>query len=142
MATTVQQLEREAAKREALEIEVKQLGEQMEDDKRRLQSRHTAELERRRTEWEDERNTLLTIIQNECNSAFDRRREKWATKSSPTSVDTQFFPAQLNVDTELDEQQSAGRIHGAKTVASVISPAYSDFDSVLRETEEFIQSLM
>jgi hypothetical protein len=144
MATTMQQYERETARRDAMEKQVKQLNQQLEDDKNHLKNRHAAELERRRAEWEEQRSTLLEIIQKECNSVFERKRMGWS-KSSPTSVagGEDFFSELLTVDTNMDEpspgQKYASRV---STSPSMISPAFSDIDSVLRQTEELVESIM
>jgi hypothetical protein len=144
MATTMQQYERETARRDAMEKEVKHLNQQLEDDKKHLKNRHAAELERRCAEWEEERSTLLEIIQKECNSVFERKRMGWS-KPSPTSVTggDNFFSESLTVDTNLDAP-SQGRKYASRgsTGPSIISPAFSDIDSVLRQTEELVESIM
>jgi hypothetical protein len=137
MATTMQQYERETARRDAMEKQVKQLNQQLEDDKNHLKNRHAAELERRRAEWEEERSTLLEIIQKECNSAFERKRTGWS-KSSPASFagGADFFSELLTVDTNMDAPSRVS------TSPGMISPAFSDIDSVLRQTEELVESIM
>ena len=144
MATTMQQYERETARRDAMEKQVKQLNHQLEDDRNRLKNRHAAELERRRTEWEEERSTLLEIIQKECNSVFERKRMGWS-KPGPTSVagGADFFSELLTVDTNMDAP-SPGRKDASRvsTSPSMISPTFSDIDSVLRQTEELVESIM
>lgn len=144
MATTMQQYERETARRDAMEKQVKQLNHQLEDDRNRLKNRHAAELERRRTEWEEERSTLLEIIQKECNSVFERKRMGWS-KAGPPSVagGAEFFSELLTVDTDIDAP-SQGRKDASRfsTSPSMISPTFSDIDSVLRQTEELVDSIM
>jgi hypothetical protein len=143
VTSTTQQCEREVTRREALERSVDELNHRTEQDKKQLLARHGEEREKRRMEWEMERDTLLTVIQTDCNSAFERRRSNIARPSpsrpSPTTVDSDFF-SKMTVDTSRPEP-SPSRIVPAWT-PSLISPAYSDIDSVLRETEDLIQSIM
>jgi hypothetical protein len=145
MATTMQQYERETARRDAMEKQVKQLNKQLEDDRNRLKNHHTTELERRRTEWEEERSTLLEIIQKECNSAFERKRMAWS-KSGTTSVTNgaDFFSELLTVDTTNMDAPSIGRKYASRVSPSpsVISPTFSDIASVLRQTEELVESIL
>jgi chromosome segregation ATPase len=144
MATTMQQYERETARRDAMEKQVKQLNQQLEDDKNRLKNRHAAELERLRAEWEEERSTLLKMTQEECNSVFERKRMGWS-KSNSTSVagGAGFFSERLTVDTNTDAP-SPGRKYASRvsTSPSTISPTFSDIESVLRQTEELVESIM
>lgn len=137
VTSTTQQCEFEVARRESLERSLKQLNRQAEQEKKELIIRHEEELEKRRMNWEMEKETMLTVIQSDCNSAFDHRRGNIARQSpsrSPTTVDSEYF-SKMTVDTSRSEPSPARS-------ATMISPAYSDIDSVLRETEDLIQSIM
>ncbi len=142
-----QQYEREANRRASLELSIKQLNHDVEQERERIRSRYLEDLEKRRREWVMERDTLLTIIQKDCNMAFEQhwrqpqhssRTPKYMSPSrpSPTAVDEDFFPSKqpLTIDTASEPTFGTG--------ANLISPVYSDIDDVLRETETLIQSMM
>lgn len=148
ISNITQQYEREASRRASLEFNIKQLNLDMEQERERLQSSHMEDLEKKRREWELERDTLLTIIQKDCNLAFEQhwrqpnhssRTPKYTspshTSSAPT-INTDFFPSKqpLTIDTTLEPDFESG--------ANLVSPAYSDIDDVLRETEDLIQSIL
>jgi hypothetical protein len=157
----IQQHEKETARRKALERTMEHLQFEFEDEKKRLATRSALELRKRRAEWEEERSSLLTIIQRECNSVFERKKNNFAhdqqhqrtvpsraegdigvSNLPPLVVDTARGdllgdlpgkdPSPLNV---------VGLARSTTSTARLISPTFSDFDSVLRETEELVQGL-
>lgn len=166
VASTTQQFEREAIRREKLERTVDKVNQQADRERKELQARHLEELEKRKAGWEMERDTLLTMIQKDCNSTFERHKKRptttgtkkkvepiplsTSTEYGPTSImddDNDYFStARLSVDTghNVDDDPLEGFISSTKNKKSpsLISPAYSDIDSVLRETEDLIQSIM
>jgi hypothetical protein len=152
IATTMQQCERETARRVAMEKTVKNLNGQLDFEKKHLITRHATELQKLRDEWEEERNTLLSIIQKECNSVFDRKMSSLArhiprpstTPIATATATSAFFSESLTVDTDTYPVSSSPR---RKSYASrsppLISPlSLSDFGQFLRETEELVQSIM
>lgn len=155
LAEIIQQHERETARRYALERTNRQITEKFESEKQSLAKRHSAELQRCRTEWEEERNTLLAVIQEECNSLFESKRSSFARQPSPRSdASHELLPGQgLVVDTSRNNDNGEGeeveasnqqrRIDSTRSTstAPVISPTFSDMDSVLRETEQLIEGL-
>lgn len=147
IAQTTQQYEREASRRASLETTIQKLSREMEEERDRLRTRQAEELETKRREWEVERDTLLTIIQKDCNLAFEQHRRQRQSPSrtpkysspareSPIAVDVELYPSKkpLTIDTTLEPSYGNG--------VNLISPAYSEIDDVLRETEDLIQSIM
>jgi hypothetical protein len=145
ISNITQQYEREANKRASLEMSINQLNHERDHERDHMQSRHTEEIAKRRADWETERDTLLTLIQRDCNSAFEEHRRQphvssSPRRSSPKGVDTNNF---VSSGKKLTVQTSHGA--GFETPGSttnLVSPAYSDIDDVLRETEDLIQSIM
>jgi hypothetical protein len=139
VASTTQQCEREVARRETLERSLDQLNHQLDHEKQQLLARHAEELANRRAEWEMERDTLLTVIQKDCHASFERHR---SSTSSPTAVAEDFkYFSKLTVDTGRPDV-SPSRMSPSRQTPSLFSPAFSDIDSVLRETEDLIESIM
>jgi hypothetical protein len=159
LASTSQQNERELASRKSLERSMEQLQTQLEHEKRQLQARYSQDLEKRRHEWETERETLLALIQKDCSSAVERHRRGRisSTKSSktPSQLASPFRATKqpnnnnnnnddffLTVETELGADSSpSSHLSPSPRSTTVISPVYSDIDTVLRETEDLIQSI-
>lgn len=144
ISNITQQYEREVNKRASLEMSINQLHHERDQERDQMQSRHAEEISKRRAEWETERETLLTLIQRECNSAFEqhRRRQPYISsppRSSPNGVDTAQF---LSSGRKLTVQTSNDAAFETPVSTNLISPAYSDIDDVLRETEDLIQSIM
>lgn len=73
-ARLTQDCNRESNRRMALETKVDELQEQMQIEKREWQTRCTEEMERRRQDWEAERETMIVGLQKDVNTAFDSRR--------------------------------------------------------------------
>ena len=73
IANITHQYEREVSRRGVLELSMQQLNKDIEDQRSQLQVRHSEELKRLRADWEAERDTLLTVVQKGCTSAFDHR---------------------------------------------------------------------
>jgi hypothetical protein len=150
IATTMQQCERETARREAMEKTVKNLNEQLDFDKKHLITRHATELQKRQAEWEEERNTLLSIIQKECNSVFDRKMSSLARQTarpSATPIATAtatsaFFSESLTVDTDAYPVSSSPTRKSSRSPPLISPLSHSDFGHFLRETEELVQSIM
>ena len=189
LATASQQTERELASRKSLERSMEELTTQLEHDKRQLQARYAQELEKRRHEWSQERETLLALIQKDCNSAIERHRKPSSKHASSTSAtktskagklslspspfratnrfksaasnddDDDFY---LTVQTALSGGSSSNNSPGGgsseesesarlvlegssspspRTKSVRVSPVYSDIDTVLRETEDLIESI-
>lgn len=82
VATVTEQLDKEAATREALEGTVRDLERKLviEGEKSRLASDYMTS----RKKWQDETNNLLASIQEECNTIFDQNMV--ATESPRTVV--------------------------------------------------------
>jgi hypothetical protein len=182
VASTTQDYEREATRRQALERSMEDLRRQLEVDKKELQKRHAEEMERKRLDWESEKDTMLVVLQKDCNSVFDNRRRSWTLRGngvptprstgspqyhppplsgqhqhqpprpSPLSMSPSiFFPEKTTLDTggtrgtyiaSSPSRQSPPSDTGRGGPPSLISQSYSDIDSVLRETEELVQSIL
>ena len=182
------QYERESAKRLAVERSLERQEEQWELDRQMAQQRYEQELDRKRVEWELEKDSLLAVVQKDCNSAFEQhqstRRDYYASNSSPfstrtaTSNLTTFFetphsnassssrrrsrgtarkvsdaseammsssakekaPVKLTIDTSAMPKSNVKS--PPLTAPTVISPAFSEFDNILRETEDLVQSIL
>mmetsp|Transcript_17371 Transcript_17371/g.35966 ORF Transcript_17371/g.35966 Transcript_17371/m.35966 type:complete len:902 (+) Transcript_17371:196-2901(+) len=82
--------EREKGRRHALERTVEDLHRKMKVQQKDLQAKHVGELEKRRHQWESQKDTLLGNLQRDCNVAFENQRRnangniKWA--GTPTGV--------------------------------------------------------
>jgi hypothetical protein len=156
----IQQHEKETARRKALERTMEHLQFEFEDEKKRLATRSAVELRKRRAEWEEERSSLLTIIQRECNSVFERKKNNFAHDQQQRSMSSReegdigaSSVAPLLVDTSRGDSLGdlpgkdpsplnvVGSARSTTSTARLISPTFSDFDSVLRETEELVQGL-
>ena len=119
------------------------LTSKLESEKQKLKEHYESQQEKLRRQWEEERDTLLSVIQKDCNAAFESRRKTGqpsaAPRLSPSSLESipsfKSFPAMA---------VTVGRVSEETTVPKpLISPAsYSDIDSVLNETEALIQSIM
>lgn len=119
------------------------LTSKLESEKQKLKEHYESQQEKLRRQWEEERDTLLSVIQKDCNAAFETRRKTGqpsaAPRLSPSSLESissfKSFPAMA---------VTVGRVSEETTVPKpLISPAsYSDIDSVLNETEALIQSIM
>mmetsp|Transcript_53408 Transcript_53408/g.129956 ORF Transcript_53408/g.129956 Transcript_53408/m.129956 type:complete len:690 (-) Transcript_53408:57-2126(-) len=202
--TTSQQYERESARRLSAEKALEDLQHQTEADKKELQARHADELEKRRQEWDAERDTMISVLQKDCNTVFDSRRSTLTSggrtpsprqhphpyppssshhyqqaRPTPVSVNSVFFspsndspfPSRMPNVTSTTSANSAGAANmgtheqsrsssyfapspsegGGGVVGvglvgggspSMVSQTYSDLDSILRETEELVQSVM
>ena len=155
LAEIIQQHEREMARRHALERSNKQMAEKFETDKKNLSKRHLDEIQRCRSQWEEERNTLLSALSQECASLFASKRSSLARQPSPRSDASREARAGrgLVIDTSRKDdsedaedgtafqQQRSDSARSSGSNAPVISPTFSDIDSVLRETEELIEGL-
>jgi chromosome segregation ATPase len=192
VARVTQDFEREASRRKALERNVEDLQQQMQMEKRETQAHFTEELERRRREWENERDSMMGSLQKDVNVAFDSRRRSFKSprhaaaatstpmsttgsprhyypplssqqphqppRPSPLSMNSAaaFFPDKTTVDNDSpiygggaayiapspSRQSSPSETGNGGGPPSMISQSYSDIDSVLRETEELVQSIM
>ena len=52
------------------------MQQQLQMKKKEWQSRHMEELERRRQDWEAEREAMIVTLQKDVNTAFDSRRRQ------------------------------------------------------------------
>lgn len=120
------------------------LNAKLEKEKKKLKEQYESQQEKLRLQWEEERDTLLAVIQKDCNLAFEnhRKRSNNAGGGGPPrlrsntleSVDSfKSFPAMTVNVGRLSEEVSMTK--------PLISPS-SDIDSVLNETEALIQSIM
>lgn len=148
-----QQYEREVSHRASTELKVAQLKNQLDYQRRDLQDKYAKEIETLRENWKIERDTLLIMIQRDCNTAFEhhrrggtpqqRHQQQYSHEESPHSVDHEFFSVvsegKLTVDTTVP---SKDYILDHPVHTNLVSPAYSEIDEVLRETENLIQSIM
>lgn len=149
IATVTQHCEREINRRASVEESLQKLQLEMEEERKDLQARHTQEIAKRREEWEGERDTLLTMIQQDCNSAFDQQRRlptarsmtpgRWSppptARSSSTAGSTpQFFGAPTVDIAQTQQPKDPG--------TPIVSPTFSTIDDVLKETEDLIQSIL
>jgi hypothetical protein len=237
IARVTQDHGREKGRRHALERTAEDLQRKMQAQMKELQAKHGSELDKRKRQWESEKETLLGNLQREFNVAFDNRRRgfsdrtnksNWGAPSvhieasnTPRSMPSQvhahglrppiasssnyhptkhhqyqppvagpsplsmnsaaFFPESKSHDNNpshlkviapaVDGTATNGDTGGAAIVVptpvthasttidqlftdlggggvnvsaspSIISKSYSDIDSVLRDTEELIQSIM
>ena len=148
------QCEREVSHRAGMELQYAQLKHQLEDQRRELQEKYAIELQAQKKEWDFERETLLTMIQRDCNTAFENHRRTTpssnhsssALPESPRGVDFDFLPTSSSEPTlTVETGAKSASTFWMKTSSSdvnVISPMmYSEIDEVLRETEELIRSI-
>ena len=154
ISNITQQYEREVSKRASLEMSINHMNHERDQERDQLQARHSEDLAKRRAEWEMERDTLLTLIQRDCNSAFEQhwRQQPYTTssplRSSPKGVDAttattqHFFSSGQNLTVQTTSPETAAGDFETPVSANLVSPSYSDIDDVLRETEDLIQSIM
>lgn len=174
LATASQNSERESASRKSLERSIEQLRTQHDYDKRQLQARYTQDIDNRRHEWNEERETLLAMIQKDCNSAIERHRysKKSTAVTQKNGLPTGKPPSSpfratrlksttpiskineddfyLTVETALSGSAGGGSSSSEasqlespspRSRSNRVSPVYSDIDTVLRETEDLIESI-
>eukprot|EP00934_Nitzschia_sp_Nitz4_P007291 Nitzschia sp. Nitz4//scaffold358_size24170//19364//21693//NITZ4_008433-RA/size24170-processed-gene-0.36-mRNA-1//-1//CDS//3329549008//7281//frame0 len=146
IATITQKLERESSRRNALEESISRQRKDMEEERKRLQSRHAAELSKKRQEWEAERDTLLTVIQKDCNVLIEQKRQARSTPRAPAAAASLAAAASPVPDQQSTHSEFFSKLTIETTdledgVPSMVSPSSSDMDNVLRETENLIHSL-
>lgn len=150
VAEASQEYEKEASRRALTQKALDSLSNQLEREKQELREQYEAEFEKFRLQWEEERETLLSIVQKDCNSAFDSHRRSYAgarttssasQRLSPTSTLQSFFPPTLTVNVGRGGRPASSLLSPSES-AQLISPAHSDIESVLKETEDLIQSIL
>jgi hypothetical protein len=204
VARVTKDYQRESHQRKVLEKNLQDLQQQTQVEKKEWQSRHVEELERRRQDWESERETIMVTLQKDVNTAFDARRRNNNTSprsNGTTGTSPSFFyphgagsqfsstqhqqphhhpprPSPLSINSQIffSEKSTVGmpspraayiapsptRPHSSSSSPppssssppppfqtgvvigppTMISQSYSDIDSVLRETEELVQSVL
>lgn len=129
VASAKQRCERETNKREALEIQLDELQKEFDSQKIAL-------ADKLGNGWEEQRRSLVELLQRECNVVFDRNKDT----ASPRSVSTEFF-----ADIQLAEKQqhvlSPYQI-GDRSTPEVVSPTFSELDQALRETEALVEMVL
>lgn len=160
VAEASKEYEKEAARRESTQKTLDQIKKQAAVEKRMVSEKYEQELQKHRVQWEQERETLLTVIQKDCNNAFESHRkglrmnnslDKSLNKSlesqrrSPTSILHNFFPPTISVDA--DDRSYVRSVTGSVKShtghhVQVISPSESDLESDLKYTEDLIAGIL
>jgi hypothetical protein len=78
VARLVQDHKSGTARRQTLERTLEDLHNKMRTQQKESQAQHVNELDKRRREWESEKETLLGNLQRDCNVVFDNRRRTGA----------------------------------------------------------------
>jgi hypothetical protein len=78
VARLVQDHKSGTARRQTLERTLEDLNQKMRTQQKESQAQHVNELDKRRREWESEKETLLGNLQRDCNVVFDNRRRTGA----------------------------------------------------------------
>ena len=78
VARLVQDHKSGTARRQTLEQTLEDLHNKMRTQQKESQAQHVNELDKRRREWESEKETLLGNLQRDCNVVFDNRRRTGA----------------------------------------------------------------
>jgi hypothetical protein len=129
VASTKQCYEREMKKCEALEIRLDELQKEFNSQKMAL-------ADKLGDGWDEERRSLIEMLQRECNAVFDRNKGT----ASPRSVLTEFFADIQLVDKQqhvLSPQQT-----GDQSTPELVSPTFSELDRTLRETEALVEIVL
>jgi len=159
VAEASKEYEKEAARRETSQKTLDQLKKKLAMEQRLVAEKYEQEMQKHRVQWEQERETLLTVIQKDCNNAFESRRKGFsANKSpnkslnkslesqriSPTSTLHTFFPQTVSVDADDRSyiRSVGGSVRSATGHVQVISPSESDLESDLKYTEDLIAGLL
>lgn len=128
VASANHRCQRETKKREALEMRLEELQKEFDSQKRALEDKLG-------NGWDEERRSLVEMLQRECNGVFDRSK----STVSPRSVSTEFFAG-----TQLAEKQrvlSPQQVRDQST-PEVVSPTFSELDRTLRETEALVEMVL
>jgi hypothetical protein len=154
-----QEYERELQRRESLQHKLNKAHREHSQEKDQWTRQYQQELLEKQHQWQTERDALVQELQNDCNTAFENRKREppqntgnkaYASRvrqqvrpSSPTFTIESFFPRELTVNTATAEASGTSRLSpDSQTSAQLISPAHSDIESVLKETEDLISSIL
>lgn len=150
VASTLQRLERETKRREALEQTLDQIHVEHNAEYQKILEMHRQELELLREEWEEDKNSLLSIVQSECNLVFDRnkalnrasisRSEQRRTPSSRHTAEKSAISrrAATHTDTASTETNKAAATPTSSNGESLLSQINRD----LLETESLVNDLV
>jgi hypothetical protein len=128
VASTNHRCQRETKKREALEMRLEELQKEFDLQKRGLEDKLGSG-------WDEERRSLVEMLQRECNGVFDRSK----STISPRSVSTEFFAdSQLAKKPQVLSPQQIGD----QSTPEVVSPTFSELDRTLRETEALVEMVL
>lgn len=155
VAEASKEYEKEAARREAAQKTLEQLKKKLASEKRLVADKYEEEFKKHQIRWEQERETLLTVVQKDCNNAFETHRKgftagKSLNKSlesqrttSPTSTLHTFFPPAVSVDADERSyiRSDMGSVRSGHH-APLISPSESDLESDLKYTEDLIAGIL
>ena len=160
VAEASKEYEKEAARRENAQKTLDQLKKKLTSEKRLMTEQYERELQKHRTQWEQERETLLTVVQKDCNNAFESRRkgfqvngfqanksmnkslESSSQRHSPVSTMHTFFPPPA-VSVDADDRSYIRSVAGSLTGrVQIISPTESDLESDLKYTEDLIAGIL
>ncbi|CAJ1942560.1 unnamed protein product [Cylindrotheca closterium] len=147
--------EKEAARREGAQKTLDQLRKKLTTEKRMVAEKYEKELQQHRVQWEQERETLLAVVQKDCNNAFETHRKGFTVnkslnkslesqRRSPTSTLHTFFPPTISVDADDGSyvRSVTGSVRSLTGHVQVISPSESDLESDLKYTEDLIAGLL
>lgn len=134
LSATTDELGREVAAREQLEMILGDLEQELEQEKSNTLSERDVALLRQ--EWEEEMRSLLDSIQKDCNQVFDRSSSK-SSRSSPRSV---LFDGAEHGESKSRCDGRAGTF--APRASMYESSNWSDIDRALDETEAMVRSLI
>jgi DNA polymerase III gamma/tau subunit len=144
VASTMQRLERETKKREALEQTLDQIHVEHNAEYQKILEMHRQELELLREEWEEDKNTLLSMVQSECNLVFDRN--KALNRSSVSrSGSRRTSPTNQTIEATSNRRSTKHRTAVASnktTSSSNEETLLSQINRDLRETENLVKGLV
>ena len=138
-----QQYQQEAQQRATLQVSLERLKEDHSRSVDDLKKQHRQEIAKLDSEWQEQREELLEMIQRDCNAAFEQHYRKLPSAPTPSRRQSPLRPSSMPARPaqRIFAPSPLQRRSMEHDVAQLISPAYSDMDTVLRETEEMIQSL-
>jgi hypothetical protein len=114
VARLVQDHKSGTARRQTLEQTLEDLHNKMRTQQKEFQAQHVNELDKRRSKWESEKETLLGNLQRDCNVVFDNRRQTGAN----------VYEGGNNNSNNINNNNNNNNNNTATTPRSTISPRY------------------
>ena len=122
------------------------LNAKLEKEKQKLKEQYESQQEKLRRQWEEERDTLLAVIQKDCNLAFENHRIRSNNSGSggggPPRLRSNTIESGDSFKSFPTMTVNVGRLSEEVSMTKPLISPSSDIASVLNETEALIQSIM